>query len=148
MSSIGADVNIGELARRTGVASTALRYYEKAGLLPETRRSSSGYREYEPEAVPRLAFIRAAQAVGLSIAEMREIIAIRDGGAPPCAHVLALVERHRADVRSRIRELQRLERELDHLASRGATVDPSECDPVGVCKVIPSTAAAATTAAP
>src|SRR5579859_1867560 len=104
MSGIGADVNIGELARRTGVASTALRYYEKAGLLPEPRRSSSGYRAYEPEVVPRLAFIRAAQAVGLSVAEIREIIAIRDGGAPPCAHVLALVERHRADVRLRIRE--------------------------------------------
>ncbi len=140
MSSIGggADMKIGELARRSGVASTALRYYEKAGLLPEARRSSSGYRTYQPDAVPRLAFIRAAQAVGLSLAEIRDVIGIRETGAAPCAHVLQLIDKHRAEVRSRIRELQRLERDLDHLASRGAGVDPSECDPAGVCKVIPS----------
>jgi len=90
--------------------------------------------------VSRLAFIRAAQAVGLSLAEIREVIGIRDAGAAPCAHVLQLIEKHRAEVRARIRELQRLERDLDHLASRGAGVDPSECDPAGVCKVIPSDA--------
>ena len=95
MSSIGADMRIGELARRSGVASTALRYYEKAGLLPESRRSASGYRTYHPDAVP-----------------------------------------HRAEVRSRIRELQRLGRDLDRLASQGAGIDPSQCDPAGVCKVI------------
>src|SRR6202158_4913296 len=148
MSSIGADVKIGELALRSGVASTALRYYEKAGLLPESRRSSSGYRTYEPEAVPRLAFIRAAQAVGLTLAEIREIIGIRDAGAPPCAHVVGLIEQHRAAVRSRIRELQRLELDLEHLASLGAGVDPSECHPIGVCKVIPSIGASANPVGP
>jgi DNA-binding transcriptional MerR regulator len=141
MSSIGGtEMKIGELARRSGVASTALRYYEKAGLLPESQRSSSGYRTYHPDTMPRLAFIRAAQAVGLSLAEIREVIGIRDAGAAPCAHVLQLIERHRAEVRARIRELQRLERDLDQLASQGAGVDPSECDPAGVCKVIPSDA--------
>src|SRR3977135_3078436 len=129
MSSIGEDVKIGELARRSGVAPTALRYYEKAGLLPEARRSSSGYRTYEPDAVPRLAFIRAAQAVRLTLAEIRDVIGIRDAGAPPCAHVLGLIEQHRAEVRSRIRELQRLELDLEHIASLGAGVDPSEGDP-------------------
>ena len=69
-------MRIGELARRSGVASTALRYYEKAGLLPESRRTSSGYRMYHPDAVPRLAFIRAAQAVGLTLAEIRDVFGI------------------------------------------------------------------------
>jgi hypothetical protein len=54
--------------------------------------------------------------------------------------VLELIERHRNEVRSRIRELHRLERDLEHLASQGAGVDPSQCDPAGVCKVIPSDA--------
>jgi DNA-binding transcriptional MerR regulator len=133
-------MRIGELARRSGLASTALRYYEKAGLLPASPRSSSGYRTYHPDAVPRLAFIRAAQGVGLSLAEIREVIGIRDAGAAPCVHVLQLIEKHRAEVQARIRELQRLERDLDQLASQGAGVDPSECDPAGVCKVIPSDA--------
>ena len=140
MSSVGAEMNIGELARRSGVPSTSLRYYEKAGLLPESRRTSSGYRAFQSDSLPRLAFIRAAQAVGLTLAEIREVISIRDAGAAPCAHVLELIERHRNEVRSRIRELQRLERDLEHLASQGAGVDPSQCDPAGVCKVIPSDA--------
>src|SRR5260370_42370489 len=127
MSSIGADMKIGELAQRSGIPSTALRYYEKAGLLPESRRSSSGYRTYHPETVPRLAFIRAAQAVGLTLAEIREVMGIRDAGAAPCAHVLQLIEKHRAEARARIRELQRLERHPDQLASYWAGVEPAGC---------------------
>src|SRR5713226_7252219 len=144
MSRIGAEMNIGELARRSGVPSTALRYYEKAGLLPESQRTPSGYRAFQPDSLPRLAFIQAAQAVGLTLAEIREVIGIRDAGAAPCAHVLELIERHRKEVRCRIRELQRLDRDLDQLAAQGAGVDPAHCDPVGVCKVIPSDVAAPT----
>src|SRR5260370_16586250 len=112
MSSVGAEMNIGELARRSGVPSTALRYYEKAGLLPESRRTSSGYRAFQPDSLPRLAFIRAAQAVGLTLAEIREVLRIRDAGAAPCAHVLELIERHRNEVRSRFPHLHRLQPDL------------------------------------
>jgi DNA-binding transcriptional MerR regulator len=131
-------MKIGELARQSGLATTALRYYEKAGLLPRSRRTSSGYRTYDGDVVSRLAFIRAAQAVGLTVAEIREIVGIRDAGMAPCAHVLELLDRRRAEVQSRIRELQQLERDLSRLSEHGAGVDPSECDPAGVCKVIPS----------
>jgi DNA-binding transcriptional MerR regulator len=135
-------MRIGELARRSGLARTALRYYEKAGLLPESARTVSGYRDYDGDTLPRLAFIRAAQAIGLSVAEIREVIDIRDGGAAPCAHVLELIERHRAEVRATIRQLQQLELDLALLADQGATVDPAECDPAGICKVIPIDASA------
>ncbi len=131
-------MKIGELARRSGVAPTALRYYEKAGLLPESRRTESGYRAYDAGVLSRLAFIRAAQAVGLTVAEIREVIGIRDAGSAPCAHVLDLIERHRTEVQSRIRQLQQLEHDLTLLATSGVNVDPSQCDPSGVCRVIPS----------
>jgi len=131
-------MRIGELARRSGFAPTALRYYEKAGLLPQLARTLSGYRDFDGDTLPRLAFIRAAQAIGLSVAEIREVIGIRDRGTPPCAHVLDLIERHRAEVRSRIRQLQQLELDLALLAEQGAGVDPLECDPAGICKVIPA----------
>jgi MerR family copper efflux transcriptional regulator len=131
-------MQIGELARRSGIAATALRYYEKAGLLPQSSRTLSGYRDYDRQALPRLAFIRAAQAIGLSLAEIREVVGIRDRGAPPCAHVLELIERHRAEVRARIRQLEQLELDLAQLAEQGATVDPAECDPAGICNVIPT----------
>jgi DNA-binding transcriptional MerR regulator len=140
-------MRIGELARRSGIASTALRYYEQAGLLPPPQRTPAGYRAYDPSALPRLAFIRAAQAVGLSLPEIREVIAIRDGGTAPCSHVVGLIERRRAEVRARIRELQRLDRELSQLAERGARLDPAECDPAGICRVIPSELAGITPSA-
>ena len=141
-------MRIGELARHSGIASTALRYYEKAGLLPQPQRTLSGYRAYGADALQRLAFIRAAQAVGLSLPEIREVIAIRDGGTAPCSHVVGLIERRRAEVRARIRELRRLEQELTQLAERGARLDPAECDPAGICQVIPSELAAAAASPP
>lgn len=131
-------MRIGELARRSGLAATALRYYEKAGLLHGPVRTASGYRTYNPDVLARLAFIRAAQAVGLTVAEIRQVIDIRDSGAAPCTHLLQLIESRRAEVHSRIRELQQLERDLTRLAEQGAELDPAECNPEGVCKIIPS----------
>ena len=134
----GLGMKIGELARRSGLAATALRYYEKAGLLPEPVRTASGYRAYTADVLQRLAFIRAAQAVGLTVGEIRDVIGIRDLGRAPCAHVLELIERRRDEVRSRIRELQQLERDLTVIAEQGAGLDPADCDPAGICKIIPS----------
>ena len=131
-------VRIGELARRSGLATTALRYYDKAGLLPASTRTAAGYRTYDPDVLPRLAFIRSAQTVGLSLAEIRDVIGIRDRGTAPCAHVLELIGGRRAEVQVRIRELQELERELTRLLEHGAGLDPAECDPDGVCKIIPA----------
>jgi DNA-binding transcriptional MerR regulator len=72
----------------------------------------------------------------LSVAEIRDVIGIRDAGAAPCTHVLQLIERHREEVQSRIRELQELERDLSRLTEYGAGVNPAECDAAGICKVI------------
>jgi DNA-binding transcriptional MerR regulator len=130
-------MRIGQLARQSGLATTALRYYEKAGLLPRSPRTMSGYRTYDTQTLARLAFIQAAQAIGLTVAEIREVLAIRDNGRPPCAHVLEVIKRHRTEVRARIRQLQQLERDLARVAEQGAKVDPAECDPSGICSVIP-----------
>ncbi|MDP8904096.1 MAG: heavy metal-responsive transcriptional regulator [Chloroflexota bacterium] len=130
-------MRIGELARQSGVPATALRYYEKAGLLPIPRRTESGYRAYDDEALRRLEFIRAAQAVGLKLTEIREAIAIRERGSSPCQHVLELIERRRAEVASRIAELQRLDRDLARVAQQGNRLNPADCQPWAVCGVIP-----------
>jgi len=133
----GAELRIGELAAQSGLAATALRYYEQAGLLTAPRRTQAGYRVYDASAVPRLMFIRAAQAVGLSLAEIREILRLRDSGTAPCSHVVELIQRHRAEVLARISELQRLERDLAQLAEQGARLNPADCAPADICRVIP-----------
>src|SRR3977135_4682399 len=66
-------MRIGEVARQAGIACSAIRFYEGLGLLPEPRRTASGYREYDQSAVGRLAFIRAGQSVGLSLDQLREV---------------------------------------------------------------------------
>ncbi|HYW89877.1 MAG TPA: MerR family DNA-binding protein [Chloroflexota bacterium] len=110
--------------------------------MPQSPRTRSGYRTYDGDTLRRLAFIQAAQAIGLTVAEIREVIAIRDGGNPPCAHVLDLIKRHRAEVRARIRQLLQPEQDLAVVAEQGANVEPADCDPTCICTVIPIDAAA------
>ncbi|MGI8681172.1 MAG: redox-sensitive transcriptional activator SoxR [Mycobacteriales bacterium] len=76
---------IGEVARRAGLATSALRYYERAGLIP-AERSSAGQRRYPRSVLRRLAFVRAAQNVGLSLEEVRAALAtLPDGRTPTTA---------------------------------------------------------------
>ncbi|MGH9191666.1 MAG: heavy metal-responsive transcriptional regulator [Acidimicrobiales bacterium] len=129
-------MRIGELADRSGVPVKTIRYYEDIGVLDSPERTSSGYRDYEAPAIDRLAFIRAAQAVGLTLGEIRQVVALRERGETPCTHVVALLE-HRADeVGKRIAELQRVQGDLRRLAARAQRLDPTDCDPQRVCHVI------------
>jgi MerR family transcriptional regulator, copper efflux regulator len=131
-------MRIGELARQSGVPATALRYYEQLGLLPEPGRTDAGYRIYAADSVDRLAFIRAAQAVGLTLAEVRQVLGVRDTGEAPCRVVTDLIDHRHAEVKSKIAELRRLESELAVLRARAARLHPRDCDPSGICHVIPA----------
>jgi DNA-binding transcriptional MerR regulator len=79
-------MRIGELAERAGISAKAIRYYEQIGILAPPARTPSGYRAYDQAALGRLGFERAAQALGLPLGEIRQIIAFRDNGTPlrPC----------------------------------------------------------------
>ena len=95
-----------------------------------------GYRIYTDDALPRLAFVRVAQAVGLTLGEIGEVIAFRDRGETPCGHVLALVERRTAELAERIEEMQRLRVEFESLAERARSLDPADCSADDVCHII------------
>jgi len=127
-------MRIGELARSAGMAASALRYYEQAGLLPPARRSEAGYRLYGPEAAGRLAFVRRARALGLSLREIRQLVdgPRADNGAERAAvrHVVA----HKvADVDRRLRELEALRAELSALYVRLLRAPGPDCGHVGDC---------------
>ncbi len=127
-------MRIGQLAKAAGVATSALRYYDAAGLLGPATRSEAGYRIYQPGAVGRLQFIRRAQALGLSLREVRELLESRDGdvGAErdrvrhAVAHKLAVT-------RQRVAALQSLEEELQSLYIRLLRTPGPECGHVGDC---------------
>lgn len=129
-------MKIGQLAEDSGTTVKTIRYYEAIGVLPEPDRRASGYREYDPEVLDRLAFIKAAQGVGLTLGEIREIVAFRDRGETPCAHVLELIQQRSEEFAERIRQLQRLRKDLVGLADRGRRLDPRDCEPSSVCHII------------
>lgn len=110
-------MRIGEVAERAKVPPKTIRYYEDIALLPEPPRTPSGYREYGPDAVDRLGFIRAAQSIGLSLGEIREILSLSDRGKAPCSHVAGLIDQHARHLEGRIRHLRQMQRELRRLAT-------------------------------
>lgn len=127
----------GELAERAGISTEAVRFYERVGVLSAPGRTASGYRDYDETAVDRLSFVRAAQAVGLTLGQIREVIASRDQGQPPCALVLDLIRRRSAELGARIGEMKRIKAELDHLAERARSMRPEDCAEGTVCHLIP-----------
>ncbi|MFD7124185.1 MULTISPECIES: heavy metal-responsive transcriptional regulator [Streptomyces] len=129
-------MRIGELAAHTGLTTTTLRFYEDSGLLPAPPRTSGGYRDYPDHAVNRLAFIRDAQRAGLTLAEIRSILALRDDGQAPCTHVTDLIHEHLDDIDRRMAELAATRAALRGLAARAATADPAACGADDFCTIL------------
>ena len=129
-------MKIGEIAGRSGVPAKTIRFWEDQHLLPAPARTTAGYRDYDPAIPERLAFIRHAQAAGLTLDAIRQVLDIRDGGQPPCAHVTGLIARRLAEVEARLAELGRARDQLAALAARAAAQDPADCR--GYCSIIAS----------
>ena len=131
-------MKIGQLAKQAGVSTAAIRYYERVGVLPEPARRPSGYRDYDEDTLDRLRFIQAGQAVGLTLGELRGVIAFRDRDEVPCAHVLDLIQQRKAELGRRIAQLERTQAHLDALARRARSLQPQDCDPALICHLIPA----------
>lgn len=130
-------MRIGELAAQSGVSTKTIRYYEDIGIMPAPPRRPSSYREYPDDAPARLRFVRAAQSVGLTLGEIREVLAFRDRGEPPCPHVRQLIERHAADLTERIATLTAMRAELVRLARRArATPTTAAATDAAFCHIL------------
>ena len=121
----GQKLLIGEAARRADLNPKTIRFYEEIGLIAPTGRTTSGYRLFDDEAVSRLGFIKKAQALGFTLTEIGEILALRDGGAMPCDHVEVEVTRKVAAIEERIAELTRLKTSLETLLERWKEAEAS-----------------------
>jgi DNA-binding transcriptional MerR regulator len=126
-------MKIGEVAERSGVPAKTIRFWEDRCLLPVPARTRAGYRDYDRAILERLTFIRHAQAAGLTLEHIRQILDIRDEGQPPCVHVSGLIARRLAEVEARLAELARARDQLAALAIRAAAQDPADCR--GYCSV-------------
>jgi MerR family mercuric resistance operon transcriptional regulator len=106
---------IGKVAREAGIGVETIRFYEREGLLEQPTRRPSGYREYTPEAVARLRFIKQAQRLGFTLREIRELLALKLDPGAMRAQVRAQTVAKMTDIDQRIRELKRMKWALEPL---------------------------------
>lgn len=108
-------LQIGEVAKRSGVSIDTLRYYEKVKLLPRPARSTGGFRLFSPEHVERVRFIKQAQELGFSLDEIKGLLAT--GGAEECRKVRDLLRRKLIELDDRLKAMEGFRRALArHLA--------------------------------
>lgn len=105
-------LKIGELAQRAGVTAKAIRFYERTRVLPPATRAENGYRLYGDDAVEMLGFVKQATGLGLTLAEIKDIIAIRQGGRPPCTHVHRLLRDKAVDLDRKLKDLLDIRRRI------------------------------------
>ena len=127
--SMKAPMRIGELARRAGVNVQTVRYYERRGLLHDPRHRGDGYREYGDVTLERLRFIRRAQELGFTLAEITGLLALRLDPHTTAAEVKARAEEKIGEIEGRIRDLTRIRDALSHLAGRcrGGRAPAGDC---------------------
>ncbi len=135
-------MTISELAERAGINTSTVRYYERAGLVPDPQRGTNGYRRYLSSHETRLQFITRARNLGLSIEQIAGLLAIWDG--TNCAttrdHLAGVIENNLDEVEARIAELRAFADELRHVRTR-LSEGPTTCEPGLACCTPDMTAA-------
>ncbi|CAM5778562.1 MAG: Cd(II)/Pb(II)-responsive transcriptional regulator [Burkholderiales bacterium] len=111
-------MKISELAAATDTPADTIRYYERAGLLPVPPRTGNNYRHYDAGHAERLAFIRQARGLDMSLDEIRTLLRWQAEPGADCGAVNALVDEHIRHIATRIRELRALERQLKVLRAQ------------------------------
>ena len=132
-------LRIGDLAGYAGVSVDALRYYERRGLLRPSGRRPSGYREYPPEAASLVRFIKRAQALGFTLAEVEELVRLRGDARRPAAPLEAreVAAAKIRDIDERVRQLLALRDGLSELvATCEATCDAADAAADVGCPII------------
>lgn len=126
-------LTIGEAAKQANVHIETLRYYERQGLVPQPRRSASNYRLFAEDTVRRVRFIKAAQELGFSLAEIRELLSLRATPRTRCTEIRQRAEAKVKAIEAKIASLQAMKRALAKLAG--------ECSgdgPVTACPILES----------
>ncbi|MGW9024918.1 heavy metal-responsive transcriptional regulator [Streptomyces sp. NPDC055722] len=140
-------MKIGEVAELTGTSTKTIRFYEDSGLVPPPARTPRGHRVYGPETADRLRFIRRCQAAGMTLQEVRQILAVHDQGESPCGHVSRVLSERLESVRAQIAELVTLETHLETLLAHADQGQPTDHDKASVCWILETEPADAQSAA-
>ncbi len=122
-----------EVAKQAGVNVETLRFYERKGILPEPPRRASGYREYPPETVERVRFIKRAQELGFSLKEVQDLLDLRQTARAKAGRVRKVAEAKLEEIDRKIRDLKAMKKSLTELLT---TCDGQQT--TGPCPIIES----------
>ncbi|AHJ29159.1 heavy metal-responsive transcriptional regulator [Nodularia spumigena CS-584] len=106
---------IGQVTNLSGIPIRTIRYYESLGLVESSGRTEGGFRQFSMDVLTRLAFIKRAQSLGLSLEEIRDILQVYDQGKPPCGDIKDKLEDKLAQIDSQIAQLLTLRSEIGEL---------------------------------
>ena len=123
-------LSIGKVAKKTGVNIDTVRYYERRQLLEEPTRSPSGYRQYLPDTVRRIKFIKRAQGLGFSLDEIDELLRLKVDDETTCDEVKIRVETKYSEIQAKIETLQNLQGALTELIKNCDLRQPTESCPI------------------
>ncbi|MDP9480537.1 MAG: heavy metal-responsive transcriptional regulator [Actinomycetota bacterium] len=129
-------MRIGELAKGLDLNTQTVRYYERIGLLPKPERTESGYRLYGEGDERRLRFIKNARSSGLTLGEIKEVLAFHERGELPCVYVTETIAERSREIEGKIAELTRFKRELDRLHERAKAGSSQEPSPDCYCHIL------------
>ena len=122
----GVTLTVLKLADRVGLTADTIRFYEREGLIPPPRRTPSGYRTFDDDAVERLRFIKGAQRIGLRLHEIKELLDIRDCGLCPCGHTEDVLSRRVSEIDAEITGLQQTKADLIAFTERFNAIECPE----------------------
>ncbi len=125
------EYTISQLAKQAEIPTTTVRYDERIGLLAPENRSQGNYRLYGKESLTKLKFIRAAQAIGFTLEDVKALLSDESGAVPTCGSVQGLIEDRLADVDKRLKDLRHVRKLLKNALERCHNQKKSDC-----CQVV------------
>ena len=123
-------LTIGEVAKAAEVGIETVRFYEREGLIAEPPRRQSGYRQYPPDTVRRLRFIRRAKDLGFTLKEIRELLDLRVDPTRSCADVRTLAKAKMVDIEAKMLDLARIQAALTELVRTCRGKGPTSACPI------------------
>lgn len=121
-------LKIGQVSEQSDLPVKTIRFYEERGLIQAAKRTSGGFRLFEPAVLTRLSFIRRSQALGLSLNDIQDILGIADSGQRPCKDVRHKFHEKISEIDDRIQQLTKLKGQLQLLIEEADQRETLEAD--------------------
>jgi MerR family mercuric resistance operon transcriptional regulator len=123
-------LTIGKVAKQAGIGVETVRFYERQGVISQPSRRQSGYRQYPPETVTQICFVKRAKELGFTLKEIKSLLSLRASPESPCSNVRRQAEAKIAGVQQKIRDLRKIEKALRKLLTACSGRGPVTACPI------------------